>query len=180
VTRGEVDAVDLVVTTAFAATGCAVIVAPVFAMGWGVLNAGIGSMDGDVLTASLGMAAVHVAAVVHRRRHQRRTSGSRTRAWIASLNALVVLALSASVLLLLVLHTFPDEHASLASRGYPVTALWVGIQLVAVVLAEATARLVLRWLEPASASRREWRPGIDRRRTIDGGAADASRPADTA
>jgi hypothetical protein len=47
-----------------------------------------------------------------------------------------------------VLASFPDEHAALANRGFPVVGLWLGIQLTAVVLAEATGRLVFWWLEP--------------------------------
>jgi hypothetical protein len=43
---------------------------------------------------------------------------------------------------------FPDEHASLANRGFPLSALWAGVQAVAVLLAESTARLFFRWLEP--------------------------------
>ena len=43
------------------------------------------------------------------------------------------------VLLLLVLYWFPDEHASLANRGFPVFLLWAGVQGVAIVLAGALA-----------------------------------------
>jgi hypothetical protein len=43
---------------------------------------------------------------------------------------------------------FPDEHASLANRGFPLSVLWAGVQAVAVLLAEATARFFFWWLEP--------------------------------
>lgn len=56
---------------------------------------------------------------------ERRTHRQRAHIWIASLNALVVLALSASLLLLVVLYWFPNEHASLANRGFPVALMWV-------------------------------------------------------
>ncbi len=113
-----------------------------------VLNAGVGSMDDDILVASVAMGAVHIVLAWRRLRDEEQIAARRLHVWIASLNALVVLALSASVLLLLVLYWFPDEHASLANRGFPVFLLWAGVQGVAIVLAEATARFVFWWLEP--------------------------------
>jgi hypothetical protein len=80
--------------------------------------------------------------------------------WIASLNALVVLALSGSLLLLLVLHSFPDEHAAIARRGFPVVVLWAGVQVVAVALAEATGRFFFWWLEPHGEARAACRWGV--------------------
>jgi hypothetical protein len=79
----------------------------------------------------------------HHLRVPRPVLGGRT-----SFNALVVLALTWPLLLLLVLDWFPDEHASLANRGFPLFLLWAGVQAVAVLLAEATARLFFWWLEP--------------------------------
>lgn len=43
---------------------------------------------------------------------------------------------------------FSEEHASLADRGYPVVALWAGLQVVAVAAAEVVGRFVFWWLEP--------------------------------
>jgi hypothetical protein len=68
--------------------------------------------------------------------------------WIAAVDALVVLTLAATILPVVVLWGFADEHASLANHGYPVVALWFGVQLAAVVLAETTGRVVFWWLEP--------------------------------
>jgi uncharacterized membrane protein YidH (DUF202 family) len=143
--------VDAVVAAGFALAGFAVLLAPAISMRWGGLDAGVGSLDEDILGASLVMGAVHLVAVATRRRYERRTAPRRAHVWIASLNALVMLGLSASLLLLAVLYWFPDEHASLANRGFPVVLLWVGIQLVAVVLAEVTARFLLRWLRAGRA-----------------------------
>lgn len=50
--------------------------------------------------------------------------------WIAAVDALVVLALGAAVLLVAALYGFSDEHSSLAERGYPVLALWAGMESV--------------------------------------------------
>ena len=63
-----------------------------------------------------------------------------------------MLALAATLLPAVVLWGFAEEHASIANRGYPVVALWVGVQLVAVVLAELTGRVVFWWLEPRPGS----------------------------
>jgi hypothetical protein len=50
-------------------------------------------------------------------RNQEQTAARRLHVWIASFNALVALALTGPLLLLLVLDWFRDEHASLANRG---------------------------------------------------------------
>jgi hypothetical protein len=133
----------------FALAGFVVVLAPAVAVrSEEVLNAGVGSIDEDVLAASAAIGAVHMVLAWRRLRDEERIAARRLHLWIASLNALVVLALSASVLLLLVLYLFPDEHASLANRGFPVFLLWAGVQGVAVLLAEATARFFFWWLEP--------------------------------
>ena len=124
------------------------MIAPAVAVRSEVLNAGIGSMDDDVLAASAVVGTVEMVLAWRRLRSQERTATRRLHVWIASFNALVALALTASLLLLFVLYWFPDEHASLANRGFPVFALWAGVQAVAVLLAEATARLFISWLEP--------------------------------
>lgn len=132
----------------FAVAGFVVVLIPAVAVRSEMLNAGVGSMDDDVLAASAAMGAVHMVLAWRRLRDEERTAARRLHLWIASLNALVVLALSASLLLLLVLYWFPDEHASLANRGFPVFVLWAGVQGAAVLLAEATARFFFWWLEP--------------------------------
>jgi hypothetical protein len=68
--------------------------------------------------------------------------------WIAAVDALVVLMIAATLLPVAVLWRFADEHASIADRGYPVVALWTGVQMVAVAMAEVTGRVVFWWLEP--------------------------------
>jgi hypothetical protein len=135
------------VAAGFALAGFIVVLIPAVAVRYGVLNSAIGSMDDDVLLASAAVGAVHMVLVWRRLGDEERTAARRLHLWIASLNALVVLALSASLLLLLVLYWFPDEHASLANRGFPVFVLWAGVQGVAVLLAEATYRFFFWWLE---------------------------------
>ena len=114
----------------------------------GILDAGVGSVDDDILIASVLVGLVHTVLAWHRLRDKERTRRRRAHVWIASLDALVVLALGASLLLLAVLTSFPDELVSLGNRGFPVVTMWAAIQLVAVLLAEATARVVFWWLEP--------------------------------
>ena len=133
----------------FALAGFVVVLVPaVAARSQEVLNAGVGSIDDDILAASVAMGTVHMVLAWRRVRDEERIATRRLHVWIASLNALVVLALSASVLMLLVLYLFPDEHASLANRGFPIFLLLAGVQGVAILLAEATARLIFWWLEP--------------------------------
>jgi hypothetical protein len=139
---------DTAVAAGFALAGFAVVLAPALVMRVGVLDAGVGSVDDDILIASVLVGLVHAVLAWNRLYGEGRTRQRRAHVWIASLDALVVLALGASVLLLAVLISFPDEHTSLGNRGFPVVTMWAAIQLVAVLLAEATARIVLWWLEP--------------------------------
>jgi hypothetical protein len=141
-------ATDVAVAAGFALVGFVVVLVPAITVQSEVLNAGVGSIDDDVLAASAVVGAAHVVLAWRRLRDEERIAARRLHLWIAALNALVVLALSASVLLLLVLYWFPDEHASIANRGFPVFLLWAGVQGVAILLAEATARFFFWWLEP--------------------------------
>jgi peptidoglycan biosynthesis protein MviN/MurJ (putative lipid II flippase) len=105
-------------------------------------------VDDDILIASVVVGLVHAVLAWYRLRDKEQTRQRRAHVWIASLDALVVLALSASLLLLAVLISFPDELVSLGNRGFTVVTMWAAIQLVAVLLAETTARVVFSWLEP--------------------------------
>jgi len=126
-----------------------VIMAPALAIELAADRGGIGGTEGlDLLLASAVIATPHAIVAARRLRDEERIAVRGADVWIASLDALVVLALSTTLLVVAVLALFPDEHAALASRGFPVVVLWVGLQLVAVVLAEATARIVFWWLEP--------------------------------
>jgi hypothetical protein len=114
----------------------------------------MGDTDGlDLVVASAILGTVHAVIAGARLRSEERTVVRRPDMWIAAVDALVVLTVAATILPLVVVWGFADEHASLADRGYPVVALWFGVQLVAVVLAEATGRVVFWWLEPHPRSR---------------------------
>lgn len=126
-----------------------VIMAPALAIEFAGDRGGLGDTEGlDLLGASAVIATVHAIVAARRLRDEERMAVRRADAWIASIDALVVLALGTTLLVLVGLVSFPDEHAALANRGYPVVLLWAGLQIVAVVLAEMTGRLVFRWLEP--------------------------------
>lgn len=142
---------DAAVAVGLVAAGVAMVVAPAVAVQWGLLHDGVGSLDDDILLASVAVAGVHAALAWPRLRAEERHSRTRAHLWIAGLDGLVVLALSATLVLLAVLVAFPDEHLTLDHHGFPVVLMWGGIQLVAVLLAEATARLTFRWLEPQAA-----------------------------
>ena len=145
--RGSVaEAVGVVV---YALVDWLVIMAPALAIQLAADRGGIGdTRDLDLTFASAVIATGHALLAARRLRYEERTAHRRADVWIANIDALVVLALTTTLLVLVVLVSFPDEHAALANRGYPVVALWAGLQLVGVGLAEVTGRLVFRWLEP--------------------------------
>ena len=126
-----------------------VIMAPAFAIELAGDRGGLGDTEGlDLLSASAVIATIHAIVAARRLRDEERMAVRRADVWIASIDALVVLALGTTLLVLAGLVSFPDEHAALANRGYPVVLLWAGLQILAVLLAEVTGRLVFRWLEP--------------------------------
>ncbi len=146
--------VDRIAPPTYAALDFGVIVAPALAVKLAADRGGMGDAEGlDLIVASSVVGAVHAGVAWARLRSEERTAVRRLDMWIASVDALVVLALGATLLLVAILYGFADEHASLADRGYPVVALWTGLQLGAVALAEATGRFVFWWLEPHEARR---------------------------
>ncbi len=152
------DSVDRLAAGLYAAVDCAVILAPALALKLAADRGGMGDLDGvDLIVASAVLGAIHAVIAGTRLRSEERTAVRRADMWIAAADALVVLALSATLLPITVLWGFADEHASMADRGFPVVALWLGVQVVAVGLAEATGRFVFWWLEPHPRLRGSWR-----------------------
>jgi hypothetical protein len=139
-------AVDTAAHVGIVLAGVAVLVAPALLLNTEVLDAGAGSLDDDILAASVLVGAGHAVLAWRRLRAE----PQRTSRLIAALNGLVVLALVASLLLLAVLVKFPDEHLTLDQREAPLVVMWAGIQLVAVGLAEAAARGTYRWISGAA------------------------------
>ena len=126
-----------------------VIMAPSLAVKLAADRGGLGDSKGlDLIFASLLIATPHAVIAGRRLRYEERTAVWRADIFIAAIDALVVLAFSTTMLVLVVLAVFADEHAAIANRGFPVVVLWIGVQLVAVALAEATGRFVFWWLEP--------------------------------
>jgi hypothetical protein len=152
---------DHIVAAVYATACFCAVLAPALAVRWAVFRSDIAGVAGrDIVAASVLVGAGHAAVAWTRLRCERRTAARRSHIWIASLNALVVLALSASLLVLAVLRMFAAEHAAIVNHGLPVVTLWAGLQLVAVALAEATGRLVFWWLEPHPAPHRACRWGV--------------------
>ena len=101
---------------------------------------GLGDTEGlDLLSASAVIATIHAIVAARRLRDEERMAVRRADVWIASIDALVVLALGTTLLVLAGLVSFPDEHAALANRGYPVVLLWAGLQILAVLLENVAA-----------------------------------------
>jgi hypothetical protein len=147
--------VDELVALLYAAACLGVVLAPALALRWAATHGGMGDLEGLDLVVASTLVGTGQAFVAHARlRSEERTAVRRVDMWIAAGNALVVLALGATLLLLVVLHSFPGEHASMANSGYPVVVLWAGVQAVAVLCAETTGRVVFWWLEPHEPTRR--------------------------
>ena len=143
---------DVIAPPVYAIIDFVVILAPALAFKLASDRGGLGDTKGmDLVVASAVLGSVHAVVAGRRLRREEHTATRRADIWIAAVDALVVLALAATLLPAVVLWGFAEEHASIANRGHPVVALWAGTQLVAIVLAELTGRAVFRWLEPPSA-----------------------------
>lgn len=141
--------VDQIVPPLYGALDLLVIVGPALAVKVAADRGGIGDSQGlDLVVASILIGCIHAVVAGSRLASEERVAVRRADMWIAALDALVVLALGATLLIIAVLLGFSEEHASLADRGYPVVALWAGLQLVAVTVAEGVSRFVFWWLEP--------------------------------
>jgi hypothetical protein len=133
----------------YALVDAAVIVAPAVAVRATGERVGIeGEYDVDLLVASAIIGTVHAVIAWRRLVDEERAAERAIDVWLASIDALVVLAFCSTFLITGVLLGFTDVHALLAARGAPVVLLWAGVAIVAVVLAELTGHLVYRWLEP--------------------------------
>jgi hypothetical protein len=143
------EVVDRLAPPLYAAVDFAVILAPAMAVKLAADRGGMGDAEGvDLIAASTVVGLVHAFFAWKRLQHEEHVAVRRADMWISAVDALAVLALGATVLLLAILYGFADEHASVADRGYPVVVLWTGVQFVAVVIAEVTGRFVFWWLEP--------------------------------
>jgi hypothetical protein len=143
-TAGEVGAAT------YAFVDAAVIMAPSLVLAGSAIRSGLTDGHGvDHVAASGAIAAVHALVAWARLRAETRAAVRRADVWIASFDALVVLALTVTLLMIFVLEGFAGEHAVLINRGWPLLALWSGVLLCAIALAEVTGRALFRWLERA-------------------------------
>jgi len=143
------ETVDWIAPPLYALLCVAVLLSPAIAV---TLSSQRGGMreaaDADLVIAS-GLLGVGLAVLsTVRMRSEEIQAVRRADMWIAAFDSLVVLLFGATVLPLVVLWGFTDEHATMAQRGYPVVALWSGVQVIAIVLAEGVGRFVFWWLEP--------------------------------
>jgi hypothetical protein len=100
----------------------------------------------DLLAVSAVLGVGYGIVCFRRLRRQSTMTRSRADVWIAAGHALVALALLSSVLLAVVLHQLGSLQAPLAGQEWTLLLLWGGVQLLAVVAAEAVERGVFRWL----------------------------------
>ena len=154
-TAGEIAA------AAYASVDLAVIMAPSIVLSTSAYRSGVSGSPGlDLVLASAAIGVPHAVIAWSRLREETRTAARRLDVWIASFDALVVLAVGVTLLMITVLEGFAGEHAILINQGWPVLALWVGVLLLAVTVSELTGRLVFRWLERAPYVARAREPGI--------------------
>jgi hypothetical protein len=155
------DTVNRIAAAVYAAVDFVVILAPAVALKLAADRGGMGDLNGmDLVLASAVLGTGHAVIAGSRLLSEERIAVRRADMWIAAVDALVVLTLAATLLPITVLWGFADEHASMANHGYPVVALWLGVQVVAVGMAEVTGRFVFWWLEPHPRLRGSWRKPI--------------------
>jgi hypothetical protein len=132
----------------FAVIDFLVVIAPAVVLAVTAQQGGLPQSHGlDLVVASALIGAIHAAVVWSRLRDETRHAHRVIDVWISEFDSLVVLALSATMLLFLVLGGFAEQHAVLVNNGWPVIWLWSGVQVTAVVVSEMTGRLLFRWLE---------------------------------
>ena len=158
------ETVDRVAAVIYGAVDLLVILAPAVALKLAADRGGMGDLNGmDLVLASAVLGVAHALVAGSRLRSEERMAVRRADMWIAAADALVVLTVAATLLPITVLWGFADEHASMANRGYPVVALWFGVQFVAVGIAELTGRFVFWWLEPHPRRHGSWRRSMGSR-----------------
>ena len=145
-----------VLLTAFDA---GVILAPSLVLAGAAQSGGLPDSHGiDLVVVSALIASVHAGVVWRRLRREVDEAGRIVDVWIAALDSIVVLGFGTTLLLLLILGGFAEQHAALVNQGWPVLGLWIGVQALAVAIAEVSGRAVFRWLEPRSTDPPSRRP----------------------
>lgn len=139
---------DAVAPVLYGVIDLVVIVTPALVFKLASDRGGLGDTQGlDLVVASTVIGTLHGLVAAARLRSEERSAVRRADMWIAAVDSLAVLGLTATLLPAAVLWGFAEEHGSIAERGYPVVVLWVAVQLVAVAVAELVGRAVFRWLE---------------------------------
>jgi hypothetical protein len=104
--------------------------APSIVLSTSAYRSGVSGSPGlDLVLASAAVGLVHAVIAWSRLREETRTAARRLDVWIASFDALVVLAVGVTLLMITVLESFAGEHAILINEGWPVLALWLGVLL---------------------------------------------------
>lgn len=135
----------------YAVADLAVLMAPSVVLAVTARKGGLSGGHGlDLVLASVGVGVIHAGIAFSRLTNESRVAARRLDVWIAALDALVVLALGATLLLILLLGGFAAQHDVLVNEGWSVVWLWIGVLLGAVALAELCGRYLFRWLERAA------------------------------
>lgn len=132
----------------FAVIDFLVVIAPAVVLSVTARQGGLPQSHGfDLVVASVLIGSIHAAIVWSRLRDETRHAHRVIDVWISEFDSLVALALGATMLLVIVLGGFAEQHAVLVNNGWPVIVLWSGVQVAAVIVSELTGRVVFWWLE---------------------------------
>lgn len=125
-----------------------VVVAPALVVAAAADRGAVPDAEGGMLlVASSVIGGAHGTATWVRLRRQPGQGLELRSAVIASVHGLVVLALMATLLLFVTLGAYPPSAVVVVDRGWPVLVPWIGAQVLAVVLSEATRSTLVTWLE---------------------------------
>lgn len=113
-------------------------------------GSGARGADSDLLAVAL---LVGLPYGVYVQQRLRSASGGAVDTWLSAVHGLVVLALTASALPAAGLHSSARLHARVVDAEWPVLLAWGAMLGAAVLLAEVTRRLSLRWLRADPGSR---------------------------
>jgi len=138
---------------AFAVVDFLVVLAPSLVLAGTARQGGLPRSHGlDLVAASALIGAVHAVIVWNRLRDETRHAHRIIDVWISEFDSLVVLAFGATMLLVVVLGGFAEQHSVMVNNGWPVIALWAGVQITAVFISELSGWFVFWWLEERTPS----------------------------
>lgn len=137
-----------VTAVGYALVAAAALVAPAAVLAQAARVGGIApSLQAlDLLMVSALVATGYAFLAWRRLRRQEDEASSQLNVALAAVNGLAVLSVLASLLTIGVLHELGALRAVVADQEWALLLMWAGVQVLAVVVAEAVERRVFNWL----------------------------------